>query len=39
MGSSYCSVDEDSGALRFLRLDDDAIVHMGSLKKIYVKGF
>ena len=34
MGSSYYYVDEYLGALRFLRLDDDAIVHTSSLKKM-----
>ena len=38
MGSSY-SVDEDLGVLRFLRLDDDTIVHTDSLKKNNGKGF
>ena len=39
MGSSYYSVDEYSGALRFLRLDDDAIVHTDSLKKNDIRVF
>ena len=34
MGSSYCFVDEDSGALRFLRFDDEAIVHTSLLKNM-----
>ena len=34
MGSSYCSVEADSGALRFLRFDEEAIVHTGLLDKM-----